>query len=110
MEGSDGLGDAAVGKVQNLKIARGCRTAGPDLGRQSPSRLVATEAEGCGGSLTAQLARNEAPAQRRGFCLLDVWMWPNAEVPRRPLSRRCQGHSGHQRALIRGTPIYEYTP
>jgi len=36
--------------------------------------------------------------------------WPNAEVPRRPLSRRCQEHGGHRRGLIRGTPINEYLP
>jgi hypothetical protein len=31
-----------------------------------------------------------------------VGSWPDAEVPRCLLSRRCQGHSGHKRAFRNG--------
>jgi hypothetical protein len=46
-----------------------------------------------------------APYRASGLVL-----WPIAEVPPCPLSRRYQGRADIKRALTRGTPIYEYTP
>jgi hypothetical protein len=43
---------------------------------------------------------------RSGLELSDFVLWPNAEVPGCPLSRRYWWHNGHQTA----SAVYEYTP
>ena len=79
--------------VNWLVLAERIEVAEADIARvQNPS---------VPGELDTTSPPTAAPAQDR--------FWHFSDLPRCPLSRPCQGHSGHQTRLIRATPIYEYT-
>jgi hypothetical protein len=56
------------------------------------------------------VASGRCEARPAKDCKRNCRYWPDAEIPRCPLSRRYRGHTDIKRPLTRGTPIYEHTP